>query len=128
MSSEKVPVSTPSFTFLSDVDPSVGKCFHKQSTEHPTPLNQPIVQYGASLVGFVYVKKPMFLTIWLSTDEVQKAAVLLSEVLGDKAWGHSYAPTQTAFNKSTGYPEPLFIYYEKVNTLYILFSSWTDGS
>ena len=128
MSSEKVPISTPRFTCSSDVYLSVRKCFHKQSAEHPTPFNQPNVQYGASLVGFIYFEEWIFLTIYLSTDEGQKAAVLLSEVLRDKAWGHSYSPTQTAFNKSTGFPEPLFIYYEKVNTLYILFSSWTDRS
>ena len=119
-SSEKVPASTPWFTFSSDVYPSVGKCFHKQSAEHPTPLDQHIVQYGASLVGFIYFEKSMFLTTQLSTDESVKAVVHLSEVLADKTWGHSYSPTQTAFNKSTGYPEPLFIYYEKVNTLHIL--------
>jgi len=59
----------------------------------------------------------MFLMIYLSTDEGQKSAVLLSEVLADKAWGHSYSATQTAFNKYSGYPEPFFIYLEKVNTL-----------
>ena len=63
----------------------------------------------------------MFLTIQLSTDETSKAVTLLSEVLADKKWGHSYSPTQTAFNKSTGYPEPLFVYFEKVNTLHICF-------
>ena len=46
----------------SDVYLSVGKCFHKQSAEHPTPLEQPIVQYGASFVGFIYFEKSMFLT------------------------------------------------------------------
>ena len=51
------PASTPRFTFSSDVYPSVRKCFHKQSAEHPTSLDQPIVQYGASLVGFIYLKK-----------------------------------------------------------------------
>ena len=63
----------------------------------------------------------MFLKIYLSTDESQKSAVLLSEVLADKAWGHSYAANQTAFNKYSGYPEPMFIYFEKVNTFHILF-------
>ena len=63
----------------------------------------------------------MFLTTYSSTDEVQKSAVLLSEVLADKAWGHSYSPTQTAFNKHTGYPGPMFMYFEKVNTLYFVF-------
>ena len=62
MSSEKVPVFIPRFTFPSDVYPSVGKCFHKQPSEHPTPLDQPVVQYGASLVGFIYFEKFMFLT------------------------------------------------------------------
>jgi len=47
------------------------------------------------------------------TDEAPKIIALLSEVLADKAWGHSYSPTQTAFNKYTGYPGPLFIYFEK---------------
>jgi len=47
------------------------------------------------------------------SDESPKAGALLSDVLTDKEWGHSYSPTQTAFNKSTGYPEPLFIYFEK---------------
>ena len=122
MSSKKVPASTPrsNSTFLSDVYPSVGKRIHKQSVEHSTPLDQHIVQYGASLVGFIYFEKSMFLTTQLSTDESVKAVVHLSEVLADKTWGHSYSPTQTAFNRSTGYPEPLFIYYEKVNTLHIL--------
>ena len=115
MSSEKVGASTPRFTFSSDVYPSVGKCFYKQSAEHPTPLDQPIVQHGVSLVGFIYFKKSMFLTTLLSTDETAKANALLSEVLADKEWGHSYSPTQTAFNKSTGYTEPLFVYFEKVN-------------
>jgi len=59
----------------------------------------------------------MFLTICLSTDEGQKSAVLLSEVLADKDWGHSYSATQAAFNKYSGYPEPFFIYLEKVNSL-----------
>jgi len=63
MFSEKVPVSTPCFTFLSDVYLSVGKRFHKQSAEHPTPFNQPIVQYGASLVGFIYFEGWIFLKI-----------------------------------------------------------------
>ena len=63
----------------------------------------------------------MFLMIYLSTDETPKATALLSEVLADKAWGHSYSPTQTAFNKSTGYPEPLFIYYQKVLRTYCTF-------
>ena len=45
----EVPISTPRFTFLSDVYPSVGKRFHKQSAEHPTPFNQPNVQYGLHL-------------------------------------------------------------------------------
>ena len=128
MSSKKVFVSTPRSTFLSDVYPSIGKCFHEQSAEHPAPLDQPIVQYGASLVGVIYLEKPMFLTTLLSTDESPKALVHLSEVLADKAWGHSYSPTQTAFNKSTGYPEPVFIYLEKVNTLHIFLSSGTDRS
>ena len=97
--------------------PSVGKCFHKQSAEHATPLGQPIVQYRASLVGFIYFGKSIFLKIHLSTDETPKAAALLSEVLADKAWGHSYSPTQTAFNKSTGYPGTILTYFEKVNTL-----------
>ena len=61
----------------------------------------------------------MFLTTRLSSDETPKAAALLSDVLADKEWGHSYSPTQTAFNKSTGYPEPLFVYFEKVNSLHI---------
>ena len=121
MSSEKVPASTPQFTFPSDVYPSVGKYFRKQSAEHPTPLDQPIVQYGTPLVGLIYFEKSMILTVHLSTGESPKAASLLSEVLADKAWGHSYSPTQTAFNKSTGYPETLFTYFEKVNTLPILF-------
>ena len=64
----------------------------------------------------------------LSSDETPKALVHLSEVLADKEWGHSYSPVQTAFNKSTGYPEPLFVYFEKVSTLHILFSSGTDRS
>jgi hypothetical protein len=63
MSSEKVPVSTPRFTFSSDVDPSIGKRFHKQSAEHPAPFHQPSVQYGASLVGFIYFEKSIFLMI-----------------------------------------------------------------
>ena len=62
----------------------------------------------------------MFLTIYFSTEDSQKSAVLLSEVLADKAWGHSYVANQTAFNKYSGYPEPMFIYFEKVNTFYIL--------
>ena len=70
----------------------------------------------------------MFLMTLLSTDETPKATALLSDVLADKAWGHSYSPTQTAFNKSTGYPDPIFIYFEKMNTLHILFSSATDRS
>jgi hypothetical protein len=70
----------------------------------------------------------MFLTTYLSTDETPKATALLSEVLADKEWGHSYSPTQTAFNKSTGYPETLFDYFEKVNALHNLFSSGTDRS
>ena len=123
-------VSTPQFTstLLSDVYPSVGKCFHKQSVEHPTPLDQPIVEYGASLVGFIYFEKSksMFLTTQLSSDETPKASALLSDVLVDKAWGHSYSPTQTAFNKSTGYPENFFMYFKKVNTLHILFSLGPD--
>ena len=63
MYSEKVPVSAPRPTFLSDGDPSVRKCFHKQSAEHPTPLNQPIVQSRISLVGFICFEKSMFLMI-----------------------------------------------------------------
>ena len=43
-----------------------------------------------------------------------KSAVLLSEVFQDKEWGPSYAPNQAAFNKYSGYPEPLFKYYEGV--------------
>ncbi|KAH9483231.1 3-O-methyltransferase 2 [Psilocybe cubensis] len=46
------------------------------------------------------------------TDECQKSTVLLSDVLADKEWGHSYAPNHTAFNKYTGFPDPLFVYYE----------------
>jgi len=53
ISSEKVSVSTPHFTSSFDVNPSVGKCFCEQSIEYPTPLNQPIVQYGAALVSFI---------------------------------------------------------------------------
>jgi len=63
MSSEKVSVSTLRFTFSSDLDPSVGKCLYEQSAEHPTPFNQPNVQYGALLVGFIHFKRPSFLTI-----------------------------------------------------------------
>ena len=63
MSSEKVPVSTPRFTSLSDLHPSVGKRFYKQSAEYPAPFNQPIVQYGASLVGFIYFEQGIFLMI-----------------------------------------------------------------
>ena len=69
----------------------------------------------------------MFLTIYLSTGESQKAAVFLSEVLADKACGHSYAPNQTAFNKYSGYPEPMFIYFEKANTFYVLFRHGLTG-
>jgi len=54
---------TPCFGFLSDVYPSVGKRFHKQSVEHPTPLNQSIVQSKASLVDFIYFEESIFLTI-----------------------------------------------------------------
>ena len=127
MSSKKVPLSTPRFILSSDGDPSVGKRFCKQSAEHPTTLNQFFVLSRASLVGFIYFEKSMFLMSYLlSTDEVQKSTVLLSEILADKAWSHSYSPTQTAFNKYSGYPDPLFIYYEKVNAFDILFSSWTD--
>ena len=56
------PSSTHRFTttFSSDMYPSVRKCFHKQSVEHSTPLDQPIVQYGASLVGFIYLENPCF--------------------------------------------------------------------
>ena len=133
MSSEKVPASTPQFTstLLSDVYPiypSVGKCFHKQPVEYPTPLDQPIVEYGAPPVGFIYFEKSksMSLTTQLSSDETPKASALLSDVLVDKAWCHSYSPTQTAFNKSTGYPENFFMYFKKVNTLHILFSLGPD--
>ena len=79
MSSEKVPASIPRFISSSYVYPSVGKCFHKQSAEHATPLDQPVVQYGTSLVGFIYFAKYMFLTTLLRTDETPKAAALLSE-------------------------------------------------
>ena len=52
------------FYFLeTDLCPSVGKRFHKQSVEHPTPFNQPIVQSRASLVGFIYFEERNFLTI-----------------------------------------------------------------
>ena len=100
-----------------------GKCFHKQSAEHPTPLDQPIDRYRASLVGLIYFEKSVFLMTQLSTDETVKATALLSEVLADKTWGHSYSPTQTAFNKSTGYPGPWpsSMYFQKVNTVHILF-------
>ena len=70
----------------------------------------------------------MFITTQLSTDETPKTISLLSEVLADKEWGHSYSPIQTAFNKATGYPGPLFIYFEKVDTLHVLFSIGTDRS
>jgi hypothetical protein len=63
MSFEKVLASTPRFTFSSDAYPSVGKRFHKQSAEHPTPFNQPIVQSRASLVGCIYFEGSIFLTI-----------------------------------------------------------------
>ena len=120
------PAFTPQFTFSSDVYSSVGKRFHKQSAEHPTSLDQPIVQHGASFVGFIYFEKSLFLMTQLSTDETPKAVALLSEVLADKEWGHSYSPSQTAFNKFTGYPEPYFAYLEKVNTLHFFFQTLTD--
>jgi hypothetical protein len=46
------------------------------------------------------------------TDEVAKSTILLSDVLADKEWGHSYAPNHTTFNKCSGYPDPLFVYFE----------------
>ena len=62
----------------------------------------------------------MFLKIYLSTDESQKSAVLISDLLADKEWGHSYAANHSPFNKYSGYPEPIFTYFEKVNSFYIL--------
>ncbi|KAF9544584.1 S-adenosyl-L-methionine-dependent methyltransferase [Agrocybe pediades] len=47
------------------------------------------------------------------TDECMKSNVLLSDVLADKEWGHSYATNQTAFNKYANYPDPVFVYFEK---------------
>ncbi|KAF8815775.1 S-adenosyl-L-methionine-dependent methyltransferase [Phlegmacium glaucopus] len=46
------------------------------------------------------------------TDECIKSAVLISEVFADKEWGPSYAPHQTAFNKYSDYPDPVFKYFE----------------
>jgi len=46
-------------------------------------------------------------------DECLKSAVYLPDVLGDKEWGHSYAPNHTAFNKYIGSSESLFQYLEK---------------
>jgi len=50
---EGFSVSPPHLTVSFDKNPSVRKCFCEQSIEYPTPLNQPNVQYGASLVGFM---------------------------------------------------------------------------
>ncbi|PPR07611.1 hypothetical protein CVT24_004164 [Panaeolus cyanescens] len=46
------------------------------------------------------------------TDEVAKSSAVLSDVLADKEWGHSYSPCHTPFNKYSGYAEPLFVYFE----------------
>ena len=62
--------------------------------------------------------------VFTSTDECIKSAVLFSEVLGDKEWGPSYAPHQTAFNKYSGYPDSLFKYFEGVRSyIYIDFDA-----
>ncbi|KAH8829594.1 S-adenosyl-L-methionine-dependent methyltransferase [Flagelloscypha sp. PMI_526] len=50
------------------------------------------------------------------TDEVNKAAAVLVESLEDPVFGPSYAPIHTPFNKSTGYPDSLFSYYQGINT------------
>lgn len=44
-----------------------------------------------------------------------KWSLSLSQVLGDKEWGHSNSFNTTAFNKSTGYPGPLFDFYNHVS-------------
>ncbi|KAF9040755.1 S-adenosyl-L-methionine-dependent methyltransferase [Panaeolus papilionaceus] len=46
------------------------------------------------------------------TDEVAKSTILLSEVLADKEWGHSYSPCHTPFNRYSGYTDPLFVFFE----------------
>ena len=47
-----------------------------------------------------------------STDEALKSSVFLSDVFGDKEWGPSCAPNQTAFNKYSGFSDTLFKYFQ----------------
>ncbi|RDB18706.1 3-O-methyltransferase 2 [Hypsizygus marmoreus] len=46
------------------------------------------------------------------TDENNKAVTVLPDVLANPEWGSSHSAAHSAWNKSTGYPEPLFNWFE----------------
>ncbi len=48
----------------------------------------------------------------LSTDEVNKAASMLTETLKDPDWGHSCSPIHAPFNYWSKYPGSIFSWYE----------------
>ncbi|KAF9449478.1 S-adenosyl-L-methionine-dependent methyltransferase [Macrolepiota fuliginosa MF-IS2] len=48
----------------------------------------------------------------LADEPGNKAASFLTETLLDPEWGPSYAPELSAFNRSTGYTHPLWLYFE----------------
>ncbi|KAJ3570740.1 hypothetical protein NP233_g4206 [Leucocoprinus birnbaumii] len=45
-----------------------------------------------------------------------KAVAHLADTLLDPVWGPSYAPVNTAFNRATGYPHPLYLYFDGKDT------------
>ncbi|KAF9038013.1 S-adenosyl-L-methionine-dependent methyltransferase [Panaeolus papilionaceus] len=55
---------------------------------------------------------PLYNSTLNFTYESTKSGSFLCEVLGDKKWGHSFSPRETAFNKWSGYDGTLFEFYE----------------
>lgn len=58
-------------------------------------------------------------SIDVSTEDIPTKAVFsLADTLLDPERGSSYAPQDSSFNYSTGYPHPLYIYFEGVRAAF----------
>ncbi|PPQ70231.1 hypothetical protein CVT24_013089 [Panaeolus cyanescens] len=95
------------------LEPSkVGRVLRLLATKHVFREVSENVFANNRLSVLLNSQNPLYSLGLHATDHVQKSANSLTDVLGDKEWGHSFSPKHTAFNRYSQFPGSLFEYFE----------------